>query len=198
MNKLKKVSLLLSIIITFALLIIVIGVIIWKLNNITPNSNEKRLLLNVMNNKQTFIDKDNKETLLKNFITAENQTAKVKEYAFVDFDNDGIEELVIYTTSNYGACVILHYEEGKVYGYMIETNSLENLKADGSFTGSNGENSTYYLRMIFDKNNYSINAEATYDKVNKIYRIDNEEVSLEEITEYIEKWNQKEDIKMIK
>lgn len=192
-SKRKKV-----IIITFVVLIIVIGVIIWKSNNITQYSNEKRLLLDAMNNKQTFIDKDNKETLLKNFIIIENQTAKVKEYAFVDFDNDGIEELVIYTTSNYGVYVILHYEEGKVYGYMIEMSSLENLKADGSFTGSNGANSTCYLRMIFDKNNYSINAEATYDTINKIYRINNKEVSLEEITEYIEKWNQKEDIKMIK
>lgn len=148
-----------------------------------------------MNNKQTFIDKDNNETLLKNFKIIGEQTAKMEKYTFVDFDKDDIEELVIYTTSDYGAYVILHYEEEKVYGYMLEIRSLENLKADGSFTGSNGANSTEYLRMTFDKNDYSINTEAIYDRTNKIYKINMNEVSLEEITKYTKEWNKKEEVK---
>ena len=200
-------------------LIIVIGVVVaykviensvtnrvdldFKVDNISSNTvdtenhekDAKQLLLDIMNNKKSFIDQDNNETLLKNFEIVETQKAEVQKYAFVDFDKDGTQELVIYTTSDYGAYVILHYEEGNVYGYMIEIRSLENLKGDGSFTGSNGASSTEYLRMTFNKNNYDINTEAIYDITNKIYKINNNQVSLEEIKEYVKEWNQKEDVK---
>lgn len=144
-------------------------------NNVTNNTNEvKQVLLSVMNNKQKLINEDNKEVLLKEFKIVENQTAKVDKYAFVDLDGDGVQELVIYTTSDYGAYVILHYENSKVYGYMIEVRSLENLKADGSFMGSSGANSNEYLRMTFNKNSYSTKTEAVYDGTNKIYKINGE------------------------
>ena len=160
-------------------------------NNITST---KQLLLNVMNNKQKFINEDNKEVFFKDFKIVENQTAKVDKYAFVDMDKDGTEELVIYTTSDYGAYVILHYENDKVYGYMIGVRSLENLKTDGSFMGSSGANSSEYSRITFNKNKYSIKTEAVYDETNNVYEIDNTSVSEKEIKEYVEKWNKKENV----
>ena len=160
-------------------------------NNITST---KQLLLNVMNNKQKFINEDNKEVFLKDFKIVENQTAKVDKYAFVDMDKDGTEELVIYTTSDYGAYVILHYENDKVYGYMIGVRSLENLKTDGSFMGSSGANSSEYSRMTFNKSSYSIQTEAVYDTTNKVYEIDNTSASEKQIKEYVENWNKKENV----
>ena len=167
-----------------------------KNNNTTQNTSTdtKQLLLNVMNNKQKFIDEDNNEVYFKDFKIVENQTAKVDKYAFVDMDKDGTEELVIYTTSDYGAYVILHYENNKVYGYMIGVRSLENLKTDGSFMGSSGANSNEYSRMTFNKNSYSIKTEAVYDGTDKIYKINNEKVSEKEIKEYVENWNKKENV----
>lgn len=163
--------------------------------NISYNStNKKQLLINVMNNKQKFINEDNKETYLKDLEIVENQKAEVDKYAFVDMDKDGIEELVIYTTSDYGAYIILHYENDKVYGFMIGVRSLENLKNDGSFMRSSGANSNEYSRMAFNKNSYSIKKEAVYDVTNKVYEIDNTGVSEKEIKEYVEKWNKKEDV----
>ena len=159
----------------------------------TSNST-KQLLLNVMNNKQKFLDEYNKEVFFKDFKIVENQTAKVDKYAFVDMDKDGTEELVIYTTSDYGAYVILHYENNKVYGYMIGVRSLENLKTDGSFMGSSGANSSEYSRMTFNKNSYSIKTEAVYDATNKVYEIDNTSVSEKQIKEYVENWNKKENV----
>lgn len=158
----------------------------------------KQALLDVMNSKQKFIDEENKEVYFKNFEIVENQTAKVKEYAFVDMDQDGIEELVIYTTSDYGAYIVLHYENNKVYGYMIGVRSLENLKTDGSFMASSGANSVEYLRMTFNKNNYKVNTEAVYDATDKTYKINNKDVSEKEIKEYEEKWNKKENVKWSK
>ena len=185
MSKGSKIFLILVIIIV----IVGAGFFIWKneenktegnnITNTTTNSNTtqntstdtKQLLLNVMNNKQKFIDEDNNEVYFKDFKIVENQTAKVDKYAFVDMDKDGTEELVIYTTSDYGAYVILHYENNKVYGYMIGVRSLENLKTDGSFMGSSGANSNEYSRMTFNKNSYSIKTEAVYDGTDKIYKI---------------------------
>ena len=191
MSKGSKVFLILVIIIV----IVGAGFFIWKneenktegnnITNTTTNSNTtqntstdtKQLLLNVMNNKQKFIDEDNNEVYFKDFKIVENQTAKVDKYAFVDMDKDGTEELVIYTTSDYGAYVILHYENNKVYGYMIGVRSLENLKTDGSFMGSSGANSNEYSRMTFNKNSYSIKTEAVYDGTDKIYKINNEKAN---------------------
>ena len=172
-----------------------------KSNSSTSNNSktdEKQLLLDVMNSKKKFIDEENKEVYFKDFEIVENQTAKVDKYAFVDMDEDGTEELVIYTTSDYGAYVILHYENNKVYGYMIGVRSLENLKADGSFIGSSGANSIEYLRMAFNKNSYTLKTEAVYDGTSKIYKINGAKVSEKEIKEYAEKWNKKEDVKWSK
>lgn len=172
-----------------------------KINDISENTTSansqtdtKQLLLDVMNNKQKFVDENNKEVFLKDFKIVENQTAQVDKYAFIDMDKDSVEELVIYTTSDYGAYVILHYEESKVYGYMIGIRSLENLKVDGSFMGSNGANSTEYLRIIFNKNSYNIKTEATYDGTNKVYKINGANVSETEIKDYTENWNKIENV----
>lgn len=154
----------------------------------------KKILVNVINNKQKLINKDNQEIYFKDFEIVENQKAEVDKYAFVDMDKDGTEELVIYTTSDYGAYIILHYENNKVYGYMIGNRSFENLKIDGSFMRSSGADSVEYSRMTFNKNSYSIKKEAVYDVTNKVYEIDNTSVSEKEIKEYVEKWNKKENV----
>lgn len=156
--------------------------------------NAKQMLLDVMNSKHKFIDENNKNVYFKDFEIVEGQTAEVETYAFVDMDDDGIEELIIYTTSDYGAYVILHYENQEVYGYMIGIRSLENLKSDGTFIGSNGAHSNEYLRMKFNKNEYSIETEAVYDKIDKIYKISDTDVSEKEIKDYTEKWSKKEDV----
>lgn len=174
-----------------------------KSTNTTSTSNTaqdttndtNQILLNVMNNKQKFIQEDNKEVYLKDFKIVENQTAQVDKYTFVDMDKDGTEELVIYTTSDYGAYIILHYENNKVYGYMIGVRSLENLKTDGSFMASSGANSTEYLRITFNKNTYTMETEAIYDETNKNYKINNETVSETKIKEYVTNWNKKENAK---
>ena len=208
----KKISKILIVLIILNIAGVVAGFFIWKngeseknnTNNITNTTTDttsnssktdtNQLLLDVMNNEEKFINKDNKEVYLKDFKIVEEQTAKVDKYAFVDMDKDGIEELVIYTTSDYGAYVILHYENSKVYGYMVGVRSLENLKTDGSFIGSSGANSNEYLRMTFNKNSYNLETEAVYDGTNKDYKINNANVSEKEIKEYVENWNKKENV----
>lgn len=169
-----------------------------KSGNISNNEvNTKQILLNVINNKQKFLDENNKEVFLKDFKVIDNQNAEVDKYAFIDMDKDGIEELIIYTTSDNGTYVMFHYENSKVYGYRLGTLSLENLKTDGTFMENNGDNYVEYLRMTFNKNSYFIKKEAVYDKKNKDYEIDNTSVSKEDIEEYVDNWNKKENASWI-
>ena len=147
-----------------------------------------------MTNKQKFVDENNNEIYLKDFKIVDNQTAEVDKYTLVDLNKDGIKELVIYTTSDYGAYIILHYEDNKIYGYMIGVRSLETLKTDGSFIGSSGANSNEYSTITFNKNSYTIHTEAVYDETNKVYKIDNADVSQNEAKDYVENWNKKEDV----
>ena len=157
----------------------------------------KELLTKVMNSEEKFITENNSEVLLKDFKITDNIFAKVKEYVFVDLDKDNVDELVINTESDYGAYIILRYENGKVYGYLIGIRSFESLKIDGSFLGSNSAFSAQYSTISFDKNTYNIKIEAINDTENKIYKIDNVDVTQTEINEYVTNWNKKENVKWI-
>lgn len=152
------------------------------------------LLSDVMNNKKKFTTENNKETYLKDFVIIENQKAKVDKYAYVDMDSDGILELVILTTSDYGAYVVLHYENGVIYGYKIGIRSLESLKKDGTFISSSGATSNEYSTMSFDKNKYKITAFAKYDTVNNVYEVDGNKVDKEVAKEYTDNWSKRENV----
>lgn len=158
------------------------------------NEKVQALLKEVMNNEKKFTTEDKKETFLKDFIIVENETAKVDKYAFVDMDNDGIEELVILTTSDYGAYIVLHYENEVVYGYKIGIRSLESLKKDGTFIASSGATSNEYQTMSFDKNKYKTTSFAVYDTVNKVYKVNGKKVSKEAAKEYTENWATRENV----
>ena len=104
----------------------------------------------------------------------------------------------MYTDSNYGAYLIFHFYNNKIYGYVIGIRSLENLKKDGSFMGSNGADSSVYSKMSFEKDKYTIKEEAVNDGTNNVYKINNKNVTVEEINEFVQNWNLKEDVTYIK
>lgn len=164
-------------------------------NDTTVDYNAK--LLKVLNSQAKFIDENNNKVLFKDFKVTDTETAVEEKHAFVDLDNDKIDELVVYTTSSIKSYMIFHYENSNIYGYLIGVRSLENLKKDGSFIGSNGVDSREYLTMSFDKNKYTMNKEAIYDGINKIYKIDNKDVTKDEIDAFISKFNDKSDVDFI-
>lgn len=163
---------------------------------VTSDDNDKiqTLLKDVMNNKKEFTTENNKEVLLKDFVIIDDEKAQVDKYATVDMDSDGIEELIILTTSEYGSYVVLHYENGIIYGYKIGIRSLESLKKDGTFIGSSGATSNEYLTMSFDKNKYKTTAFAIYDTVNNVYEVEGKKVSEEFAKEYTDKWAERESV----
>src|SRR5574344_1409304 len=154
-----------KIIISIVSCIVVIGVIVLTYFGVKHNlvRRDHKILLDVLKNNAKLINENNEEILFKDYRIPGCVTTEANQYAFTDLDKDGIDELIAKTTSDYGAYIIIHYDkkgDGKIYGYMIEARSLENLKADGLFMGSNGADYSEYLSMSFDKNKKVIKAEA--------------------------------------
>lgn len=58
---------------------------------------------------------------------------KPSRQAMVDMDKDGINELILVYTST---IVVLHYENGLVYGFDTGLDSMETIYTDGSFSWS--------------------------------------------------------------
>lgn len=156
--------------------------------------NVKAGLLAVMSGEKAFVDEQNQEVLINDFNLPSEEAIKVKEYAFVDFDKDGNEELIILTDSNYGAYIVFHYEDANIYGYVINIRSLENLKVDGSFSGNSGIGATTYFKMEFDKNTYEMIEVAKNFENDAEYVISGEKVTKELIDTFVADWNEKENL----
>ena len=144
-----------------------------------------------------------KEVLLKDYMVGEgeyitNIYAQPYEYTFVDFDKDGMDEMIINISVDLGFYLVLHYEAEKVYGYEFVIRSLQSLKSDGSFIRSGGAMSTYYSCMTFDKQNVKIINTAIKDDNNQIYELYGKQSSVEELDKYIANWNQKENVTWMK
>lgn len=93
-------------------------------------------------------------------------TAEATKFAFLDLDNDGTPEVVLWLTVNgnddYGF-EILRYQNGVVYGYTLSYRAFMNLKADGTFSFSSGAADSGFGTVKFTEKNYSID-EVTYSK----------------------------------
>lgn len=63
----------------------------------------------------------------------------IQNYAMIDLDGDGSEEAVVYVcgaAGDTGGYLVLHSNDGQVYGYKTDYRKFENLKTDGTFSYS--------------------------------------------------------------
>lgn len=121
-------------------------------------------------------------------------------YANVDFDGDGIDEVVFLLDYKIdGAYAILHYENGEVYGYQyLVYRAIENLKDDGEFIASNGAKDYSYNTFKFDKENIEFVENASIETVEddrSEYKVDEKIVTEKEFKNYEKKFNDKKDAK---
>ena len=156
-------------------------------------------LKEAMSSKLEFIDESGSKILFKDYVIYEDDKAVPNKYVLMDLDGDNMNELACLTTSYYGAYIILKYNktDKNVYGYMLGARSFVDLKEDGTFSGSGGASLTSYNRIESFNWDIVIKEIAYYDDMEHKYRIDGNNVTEEEINNYIKEWNNKKSVEWI-
>ena len=176
-------------------------------NNVEQqNEVAKAAFQEVLENKRNFsykclvFDKVTEESLKKfNFKTIDNafNSFNPHGYAYLDFDQDGVDEMLIYDMG-LSYFLILKHDGEKVNGYILDDNiDLKNVKTNGTFitvtynfdenykiTGNNYN----VCEVEFDGLDYSINHLAFQNQDDNIYKIDNKNSTKDEVEAYINNW----------
>ena len=142
-----------------------------------PPSQKK--LLAVMDNEDVFIGENGQEIYINEFEYSEGYIAKPCEYAFVDFDSEGRDELVVKISDNATVYLVLRDSGEAVYGYLFYGKSLQTIKESGSFRQTGGADVNYYCHLSFDENRYSVTYEAICDDVADKYELYGEPCSVD-------------------
>ena len=167
-------------------------------NTEKQNSEAKELLQKVLDNEQNFsykclvFDKVTEENLKEfRFHTVYRALNPFvpQGYAYIDFDSDGIDELVIVdATLEY--FLILRYDNENVNGYILENISLQDIKTDGSFLTVRYNSYTAISRVSF----YGLDCVVTNlvyknDSTN-IYQLNEKSATKDEVEKYFDDWNE--------
>ena len=162
--------------------------------NNTDNQNDeaREALQRVLENEQTFTAQTTEYTLEKYHFQINDNAYYVfvpEQYAFVDMDNDNIDELVILDSMmNY--YLVLHYENEKVNGYRIDVRSLIDLRTDGSFMTSSAAGINSIGNMCFDGSECKVINKALANDYDQEYFIDGKKTDQKTSKKYFDDWNE--------
>ena len=175
------------------------------------SSNKSYLILEaykaVLQNKVNFFSTDtNKNVYLKNFLTNKEiygATFKITHFTVLDMDGDKIPEVVLELSvgNNNPMCFeVLHYMNGKVYGYNIVYRGLEELKTDGTFGYSSGASDNGRGKLRFESNAYETDilgyskSSQNNDNITISYFINNKPIAEESFNSFMKEERGKKDV----
>lgn len=173
---------------------LILVIILFGITGCFDSKKELDIYLEVVDGKKKYINEDNEETSINDYLKNLDYTGNIKvSYAILNLDNDSKEEMVVGFSSdideNY---LVLNLENDKIYGFSESYRGMLELKTDGTMTGDNGADNSQIYRMTFDKNKRIdiILASMDGDKL----QIDSKDVSDEEFTEYLKNQANKENV----
>ena len=125
----------------------------------------------------------------------------VHDFAVIDLDADGADEVILGMWKGLGEqsliyVLILHYDDGIVYGYSLPMRGFRELKADGTFLASSSASDSRLCTIAFVKGSYvvdkytyreSVYTDGVYNGV--AYYINRQSATEQEWNEAIEEWN---------
>ena len=122
-------------------------------------------------------------------IELEEYNIRWERYAVLDFDRDGINELIYYVyQGGNGFFIIFHVINGSVYGYSETYRNIDLLFKDGTIVGEAGASTYWYERIeSFDLTGFTTSIFASHE--NDCYTICGEVVSEKEFSDYTKEWN---------
>lgn len=164
----------------------------------TENATEKsrEALEKVLNKEASFtfkslvFDEVTEENLEKfRFVTeySVNNTFLPVVYSYVDFDSDGVEELLV-AEMGLHFYLILRYDNGKVNGYILERLSAQEIKTDGSFVVSWHKGPESVNRVQFDGLECKLTELACKDETENIYTLKGKNATKEIVESYFADW----------
>ena len=157
-----------------------------------PSTSDKTdLLLDVLNNKKTFINESGEEVYFQDHKAYGGMDVIPEKYTFIDLDRDGKQELVVYITPDIGGYTVFHIYNDKVYGFDFGERQMVDLKTDGSFSQSEGAAYRSYVTLNFEKEKYQIVEQVYANDIEKIYRVNGTLVTGENAKKYIDEFNNK-------
>lgn len=113
-----------------------------------------------------------KKVTLQQFLDAQcdenpdgfRETLILNSLAFCDVFQSGSKDLVLHLENHGWEYLILHYDNGKIYGVDQPERCFEMLQANGLYYGSGGASTGYYRRMSFTKGKCSASLVALRDE----------------------------------
>jgi len=155
------------------------------------HENANELLLSVLSGNTPVVMQGGAVVYLPEYLQAQNN-AELIAYTFIDFDHDECNELVLETSSDLYTYIILRCSDSNVFAFLFGARQLGELKADGSFLGSNGAASTAYFTLRFDGGGYISTCEASGDYAAGIFEINSKPCSEQEFNTFVAAWGDKE------
>ncbi len=160
--------------------------------------------LSLLKSEKTFIDESGKSVYLKDYRLGTNNGvegpyAVPREYAIVDFDSDGTNEMMVFVSHYYGTSMVFREYNDNVYGYEFGEKEIENLKTDGAFTQSknNGDTVSYFEGLTFEGTTYQITEKAYANEATQKYRLNGDTSPQESVIVYKRDFNRKTSVKWI-
>ena len=181
-------------------------------NTQLSSENNKKLVMEaykaVLQNKTEFFSTDNKKNLyLNDFLTNQEiygANFKVMNFSVIDMDGDKIPEVVVELSVNSkvpSLYEVLHYINGKVYGYVRVIRGLGALKMDGTFSYSNSSSNNGYGKLSFQPNGSETDIILGYrkrsnenDPTSEVYYINNKQVTEEAYEAFVKEQSEKKDV----
>ncbi len=159
-------------------------------------SNLEKIYYEVLDNKRSFIDKDNQSLRIEEYIeklqSPDYEESHSVTYSLVDMDQDGTEEMVVLILKE--LYLILNYDETDKTVYAFEENvrGLIDLKSNGYAWGSDGATTGGLFKYTFNKNKRKAIELASCD--NDIYKVDGKKVAKKEFDKVMDEFNALEDV----
>lgn len=134
-------------------------------------------------------------------------TIEAKFFSVIDLDSDGTLEVILnlyINDDNYYGVMVLHYQDGIIYGYVFSQREFSEPKTDGTFYYSSGAGDNGIGKIAFDKDEESIERiafeETVYDPetesgLKMAYFINYEEATSEEFDAVIDEQLAKPEVK---
>ena len=165
-------------------------------NTERQNEEAKETLQRVLEKEHSFtykclvFDKVTEESLEKFSFPTESNAINAfvpQGYTYIDFDSDGIEELLIVdVTLKY--FLILRYDDKNVNGYILENINLQDVKTDGSFSIVRYNSYTTISKVSFDGYDCEVTNIAYKNYSSNTYQLNEKSATKDEVEQYFDDW----------